>query len=92
MAIAARGWTGGLIAYAILHEEELFEWDAEKSACNRQLRGFELELVREFDFAAVLIVRDDRRDYGELRLRASGPGWQTRVNALLRRAVQKGDI
>jgi uncharacterized protein (DUF4415 family) len=26
------------------------------------------------------------------RLRASGPGWQTRVNALLRQAVAKGKV
>jgi uncharacterized protein (DUF4415 family) len=25
-------------------------------------------------------------------LKASGPGWQTRVNALLRRAVKRGSV
>ena len=50
----------------------MFEWDEEKSALNRRLRGFGFELVHEFDFASARIVEDRRKDYGERRFRAVG--------------------
>lgn len=49
-----------------------FEWDPGKSEQNRQERGF------GFDFAALIFEdgtiewTDDRRDYGEARVRAIG--------------------
>jgi len=49
-----------------------FEWDSGKSERNRQERGF------GFDFAALIFEGgtiewpDDRRDYGEARVRAIG--------------------
>jgi len=49
-----------------------FEWDEEKSARNRMLRGFGFELVLDFDFSSALIVEDTRKDYGERRFRAVG--------------------
>ena len=50
----------------------LFEWDAGKHERNREERGF------GFDFAALIFegqtieAADDRRDCGELRVRAIG--------------------
>ncbi len=50
----------------------MFEWDDEKDARNRRLRGFGFDLVHRFDFATAKIVEDTRRDYGERRFRAVG--------------------
>ncbi len=44
-------------------------FDADKNAANIASRGVSFERVAEFDWAAVLLVDDDRRDYGERRVR-----------------------
>ena len=49
------------------------EFDQAKSERNVQLRGLPFSLVGEFDFEKAQIAEDDRRDYGETRLRAVGP-------------------
>ena len=48
------------------------EFDPAKNAKNIWDRGRSFELVAEFDFDSALIVRDDRREYGEVRFRAVG--------------------
>ena len=47
-------------------------FDREKNARNIAERGLSFERVAELDWDTVLIVEDDRRDYGEVRLRVIG--------------------
>jgi uncharacterized protein len=44
-------------------------FDPEKNARNIAERGLAFERVAELDWDTALIVVDDRRDYGEVRLR-----------------------
>jgi uncharacterized DUF497 family protein len=48
------------------------EFDAAKSERNARERGLPFSLVAAFDFDSALIVKDLRRDYGEVRYRAIG--------------------
>jgi hypothetical protein len=48
------------------------EFDPMKSERNAYDRGLPFQLVESFDFESAQITRDDRQDYGELRLRAIG--------------------
>lgn len=48
------------------------EWDAAKSERNRAERGFGFEIAYQFDWQHAVIRVDDRKDYGETRLRAFG--------------------
>ena len=67
----------------------LFDWDSAKSERNRQERGF------GFDFAALVFEGDtmewldDRRDYGEARMRTVGE-----VNGVVLHVVftDRGDV
>jgi len=47
-------------------------FDPEKSARNAEERGLPFSKVGDFDFPSALILRDDRRDYGEARFIALG--------------------
>jgi uncharacterized DUF497 family protein len=49
-----------------------FNWDAVKSERNRQERGFGFEFAALIFEGVTLEWPDDRRDYGEVRVRAIG--------------------
>lgn len=49
-----------------------FAWDAAKNARNIELRGLPFGLAKTLLAGPVLNRIDDRRDYGETRLRAVG--------------------
>jgi uncharacterized DUF497 family protein len=46
-----------------------FHFDPAKSARNVEQRGLASDLVEQFEWETAVIVVDDRRDYGEVRLR-----------------------
>lgn len=48
------------------------EFDPAKCEKNAKERGLPFDLVEGFDFDSAMIVRDNRRDYGEVRFRAIG--------------------
>lgn len=48
------------------------DFDLAKNDNNIRERGLSFERVAEFDFETAAVVVDDRRDYGEVRLRALG--------------------
>jgi len=50
----------------------VFEWDEEKSRKCLLERGFDFSIVEDFDFGSAIFVEDDRKDYGERRVRAFG--------------------
>ena len=50
----------------------LFVWDERKRASNLKKHGVDFAIVRNFDFETALVLRDDRKDYGEQRYRAFG--------------------
>lgn len=43
------------------------EYDPQKDARNREIRGLSFELVNDFRWETAIVGRDDRRDYGEER-------------------------
>lgn len=47
-------------------------FDPAKNARNIAERGLSFELVGEFDWGTVQVLRDDRKDYGEIRLQLWG--------------------
>ncbi len=47
-------------------------FDSAKNARNIAERGLSFERAADFDFESALFVIDDRRDYGEVRIRALG--------------------
>lgn len=47
-------------------------FDPEKNARNIVERGLSFERVADLDWATAVITEDDRRDYGEVRLRVMG--------------------
>lgn len=47
-------------------------FDPKKSHETVERRGLSFEMVERFEWASALITLDDRRDYGEVRLRATG--------------------
>lgn len=49
-----------------------FEWDEAKSRRNIALRSLSIELAARLFDGQTMEVIDDRRDYGELRRRATG--------------------
>lgn len=49
-----------------------FEWDGAKSSRNRTERGLPVDLAPLLFDSPVLCSVDDRRDYGEVRIRALG--------------------
>jgi uncharacterized DUF497 family protein len=49
-----------------------YEWDPRKAAANQRKHGVNFGIVENFDWDTVLILLDDRRDYGEPRWLAIG--------------------
>jgi uncharacterized DUF497 family protein len=47
-------------------------FDPEKSHRNKLERGLSFERVEDFDFDTAIYVEDDRKDYGEKRIRSLG--------------------
>lgn len=47
-------------------------YDPKKNERNVELRGPSFDRAVDFDFETALMVSDDRKDYGELRVRALG--------------------
>jgi uncharacterized DUF497 family protein len=50
----------------------LYSWDERKRASNLRKHGVDFAIVQNFDFEAALVLRDDRKNYGEERYRAYG--------------------
>ncbi|MFO1103272.1 MAG: BrnT family toxin [Methylocystis sp.] len=50
----------------------MIEYDPQKDALNREIRGLSFELVNDFRWERAIVGRDDRRDYGEDRFWALG--------------------
>lgn len=48
----------------------MFEWDENKSKKCLKERGFDFNIVYEFNFETAIIKLDDRFDYGEKRYSA----------------------
>jgi uncharacterized DUF497 family protein len=50
----------------------LYAWDERKRALNLRKHGVDFAIVQDFDFETALVLRDDRKNYGEERYRAYG--------------------
>jgi uncharacterized DUF497 family protein len=50
----------------------LYAWDERKRASNLRKHGVDFAIVQNFDFETALVLRDDRKNYGEERFRAYG--------------------
>ena len=50
----------------------LYEWDERKAAVNLAKHGVEFDAVHGFDWETSVERIDDREDYGELRIVATG--------------------
>jgi uncharacterized DUF497 family protein len=50
----------------------LYSWDERKRTSNLRKHGVDFAIVQNFDFEAALVLRDDRKNYGEERYRAYG--------------------
>ena len=50
----------------------LYAWDERKRASNLRKHGVDFAIVQAFDFETAIVLRDDRKDYGEERFRAYG--------------------
>ena len=49
-----------------------FTWDEGKRLATLASRGIDFAAVARIDWSSAIIVPDDRRDYGEVRLRIMG--------------------
>ena len=49
-----------------------FDWDDDKALSNAEKHGVVFDVVRSFEIVTAVVVEDDRKDYGELRLVALG--------------------
>jgi len=47
-------------------------WDERKRASNLKKHGVDFAIVQNFNFETALVLRDDRKNYGEVRYRAFG--------------------
>src|SRR5580704_969679 len=47
-------------------------WDERKRVSNLRKHGVDFAIVQNFDFETALVLRDDRKNYGEERYRAYG--------------------
>ena len=47
----------------------LYAWDERKRASNLRKHGVDFAIVQSFDFETALVLRDDRKNYGEERYR-----------------------
>ena len=76
-------------------------YDPNKREATLRARGMDFERAAEVLDGDVLGWPDERFDYGELRIvtlrldadvldtfRSGGPGWQSRINAALRKALE----
>ena len=50
----------------------LYAWDERKRVSNLRKHGVEFAIVQNFDFETALVLRDNRKNYGEERYRAYG--------------------
>ncbi|MBV9756483.1 MAG: BrnT family toxin [Alphaproteobacteria bacterium] len=50
----------------------IFEWDADKSDATLRRRGFDFDYALQIFEGKLVEVLDSRRDYGEVRIRATG--------------------
>jgi uncharacterized protein len=50
----------------------LYAWDERKRASNLRKHGVDFAIVQDFDFEMALVLRDDRKNYGEERYSAYG--------------------
>jgi uncharacterized protein len=50
----------------------LYAWDERKRASNLRKHAVDFAIVHTFDFETALVLRDDRKNYGEERYRAYG--------------------
>jgi uncharacterized DUF497 family protein len=50
----------------------LYAWDERKRASNLRKHGVDFAIVQDFSFETALVLRDDRKSYGEERYRAYG--------------------
>jgi uncharacterized DUF497 family protein len=68
--MASIPWPKRLAAAGIYVYDNLVvvEFDPEKSARNLAERGLPFERVNEFDWSRLVVIEDDRKEYGELRL------------------------
>ena len=53
-------------------EAGLYAWDERKRTSNFRKHGVDFAIVQNFDFETALVLRDDRKNYGEVRYRAYG--------------------
>ncbi|MCM1528341.1 MAG: BrnT family toxin [Bacteroides sp.] len=66
-------------------------YDPVKNEKNIRERGLSFEKVHEFDFANAAFLVDDRKDYGELRIRAYGK-IADRVHVVVYKHMTEDDI
>ena len=66
---------------------DLYAWDQRKRASNLRKHGVDFAIVQDFDFETALVLRDDRKNYGEERYRAYGT-IKGRLHALVLHAVK----
>ena len=59
-----------------------FTWDEAKRASNREKHGVDFSESKHFEMESAVVLRDDRKDYGEVRYRAFGP-LKGRLHALV---------
>jgi uncharacterized protein len=50
----------------------LYSWDERKRVSNLKKHGVDFAIVKDFDFETALVLRDERKNYGEERYRAYG--------------------
>ena len=50
----------------------LYAWDERKRISNLRKHGVDFAIVQNFDFETALVLRDNRKNYGEERYRAYG--------------------
>jgi hypothetical protein len=67
----------------------LFEWDEAKSRRNLRERGFDFNYAASVFADLTLERRDDRRDYGEVRMQAIG---RAGVDILFVVYTDRGDV
>jgi uncharacterized DUF497 family protein len=60
----------------------LYSLDEHKWASNLKKHGVDFAIVKDFDFETALVLRDDRKNYGEERYRAYGT-IKSRLHALV---------
>jgi len=75
-----------LCAYNLFME---IEFDPTKNERNIRERGLSFERAEDFEFESAIYVADDRKDYGENRIRAFGL-LDNRLHALVFVETEKG--